>query len=233
MKAEKMAKTNDGLVAYAIKQLGKPYWYGTFGNTASQSLLDMKTEQYPSHYYQSRIPTYKSQFGERVHDCVGLIKGYLWSSTPDSVPKYNASQDVSANGMKAVSADGGNMASMPEQKGILVFQPGHVGIYIGSGYVVEARGFSYGVIKTQLKSRGWTSWGRCPWIIYDSDSEYFDRYFGNSPSIVDALASIGASTSFEYRKGIAEANNILNYSGLAQQNREMLSMLKNGTLKKP
>lgn len=228
-----MIKTNDGLVDYAIKQLGRPYWYGTFGNTASQSLLDMKTEQYPSHYYPSRISTYRSQFGERVHDCVGLIKGYLWSNTPDSVPKYNASQDVSANGMKAVSVDGGNMATMPEQKGILVFQPGHVGVYIGSGYVVEARGFSYGVIKTQLKSRGWTSWGRCPWIVYNSDAEYFEKYFGNSSSIVDALASIGTPYSFEYRKKIAEVNGISNYSGLAQQNTEMLQKLKNGALKRP
>ena len=37
-----MAKTNDGLVNYAKAQLGKPYWYGTFGNTASKSLLNSK-----------------------------------------------------------------------------------------------------------------------------------------------------------------------------------------------
>ena len=28
-------KTATGLVEYAIAQLGKPYWYGTFGQTAS------------------------------------------------------------------------------------------------------------------------------------------------------------------------------------------------------
>lgn len=228
-----MIKTNDGLVDYALKQLGKPYWYGTFGNTATQALLNAKTKQYPSHYYSSRIPTYKSQFGKKVFDCVGLIKGYLWSDSPNSAPKYNASQDVSADGMKAVCTDAGKMDSMPEQKGILVFQPGHVGIYIGSGYVVEARGFAFGVVKTPLKSRGWTSWGRCPWIDYDSETEYFKRYTGISESIVDALKSIGFPSSFEYRKSIAEANGIKNYSGLAQQNEELLSRLRSGSLIKP
>lgn len=30
-----MPKTNAGLVAYAKAQLGRPYWWGTFGQTAS------------------------------------------------------------------------------------------------------------------------------------------------------------------------------------------------------
>lgn len=228
-----MIKTNDGLVDYAVRQLGRPYWYGTFGNAASQTLLDMKAKQYPAHYYPTRIPTYKSQFGEKVHDCVGLIKGYLWSKSPDSLPEYNINQDVSADGMKAICSEKGNMDSIPEQKGILVFQPGHIGIYIGSGYVVEARGFAYGIVRTPLKNRGWTSWGRCPWIIYNSEIEYFKKYSGTSKSIADALKSIGEKSSFEYRKRIAESNGIKEYTGLAVQNIEMLSKLKAGELIKP
>ncbi len=229
----KSTKTNDGLVEYAVKQLGRPYWYGTFGNTASQSLLNYKIKQYPSHYFSSRIPAYRMQFGKRVHDCVGLVKGYLWSSSSDSEPVYEAFQDVSADGMKAVCIDGGNMASMPEQKGILVFQPGHMGIYIGSGYVIEAKSFSYGVVKTKLKNGGWTAWGRCPWIEYNSEEEYFGTYDGSSDSIVDALESIGSPSSFAFRKETAEANGINDYSGLANQNIEMLEKLKSGKLIKP
>ena len=30
-----LAKTNVGLVDYARNQLGRPYWYGTFGNKAT------------------------------------------------------------------------------------------------------------------------------------------------------------------------------------------------------
>ena len=140
-----MTKTSRGLVEYASAQLGRPYWYGTFGNTATNDLLAMKKGQYPAHYQQARMQKYKSQLGERVHDCVGLIKGYLWSCSPDSKPVYNSSQDVSANGMLLKCKERGRIYTLPEIPGILVFMPGHVGIYIGGGRVIEARGFNYGV----------------------------------------------------------------------------------------
>lgn len=41
------SKTNTGLVAYAKAQVGNPYWYGTFGQTATKALLKSKMAQYP------------------------------------------------------------------------------------------------------------------------------------------------------------------------------------------
>ena len=73
-----MGKTNTGLVEYAKAQLGKPYWYGTFGQISTTSLYNYKKKQYPDQY-QWACPS--SQLGVRVHDCIGLIKGYLWSNT--------------------------------------------------------------------------------------------------------------------------------------------------------
>ena len=43
-------KTNYGLVEYAKAQLGKPYWYGTFGQTASEALYTAKKKQWPVYY---------------------------------------------------------------------------------------------------------------------------------------------------------------------------------------
>ncbi len=40
-----MSKTGKGLAEYAIAQLGRPYWWGTFGQTASADLLAAKREQ--------------------------------------------------------------------------------------------------------------------------------------------------------------------------------------------
>lgn len=160
-------KTNKGLVEYANAQLGKPYWYGTFGQVADAELYAAKKKQYPRYYKSwNDFPT---QYGERVHDCVGLIKGYLWSETADSKPKYNSSQDVSANGMRNACKEKGSIGTMPDIPGVLVFSEGHVGIYIGGGYVIEARGHEYGVVKTRLKSRPWRWWGKCPFIIYGED----------------------------------------------------------------
>lgn len=163
-----MAKTNKGLVEYAKAQLGKPYWYGTFGQAASKSVYNQKKKQYPVYYkwaYSSNVE------GVKVHDCVGLIKGYLWCDSPtDTTPNYNGLQDLSANMMKDACKITGNIDSMPEIPGLLVFMDHHVGVYIGNGEVIEARGHAYGVVKTKLSSRKWISWGKCPYISYEVDA---------------------------------------------------------------
>lgn len=163
-----MSKTNKGLVSYAKAQLGSPYWYGTFGQEGSPYLLQQKARQYPTQYAGDRVKTAtQKHLGRKVHDCVGLIKGYLWcDSATDKTPRYSSAQDVSANGMRNRCKEGGKIATMPDIEGVLVFFDGHVGVYIGGGYVVEARGFNYGVVKTALKSRPWTHWGKCPFITY-------------------------------------------------------------------
>ena len=163
-----MSKTNIGLVEYAKAQLGKPYWYGCFGQIASEALYNTKKKQYPSFYTAN---DYHKQYGQRVHDCIGLIKGYLWSKTPMSEPLYNPSQDVSADGILAKCKEKGNISTIPELPGVLVFSPQHVGVYIGNGYVVEARGHKYGVVKTKLSERSWKSWGKCPWIEYEESKK--------------------------------------------------------------
>lgn len=179
------------------------------------------------------MPKYKSQLGFRVHDCVGLIKGYLWSANADSAPKYNAAQDVSANGMLKKCTERGRIHTMPEMPGILVFRSGHVGVYIGAGKVIEARGYNYGVVETQLSERGWENWGKCPWIEYPSGKRYFKICNSDEVSVVDALKSIGENSGFAYRKKIAAANGMVGYVGTPKENIKMLSLLRRGLLIKP
>ena len=45
-----MQKTANGLVEYAKAQLGRPYWYGTFGQLANPELYGQKKQQYPQQY---------------------------------------------------------------------------------------------------------------------------------------------------------------------------------------
>lgn len=62
---------------------------------------------------------------------------------------------------------------------------------------------------------------------------YFKKYTGTSGSIVTALKSIGANSSYSYRQKIAKANGISGYIGSAAQNTKLLGLLKQGKLKKP
>lgn len=184
-------KTNIGLVEYCKAQLGKPYWWGTFGQTATESLYNQKKKQYPRYYTAN---DFKSQFGQRVHDCVGLIKGYLWSEALNSTPIYNSKQDKDVNGMKANCTETGDIKTLPELKGVLVFMKGHVGIYIGNGEVIEARGHSYGVVKTKLTERKWTSWGKLRWIEY-KEVKMFEQ--GQEKEAIDYLVEQGRITDKE------------------------------------
>ena len=158
-------KTASGLVEYSIAQLGKPYWYGTFGQTANAGLLAAKRQQYPGYYTAN---DFASQFGQKVHDCVGLIKGYLWCDTPDSEPIYKAAQDVAVSGLFMACPENGSIDTMPDIPGVCVFMRdmSHVGVYVGGGYVVEATGHARGVVKTKLAGRGWGLWGKPRWISY-------------------------------------------------------------------
>lgn len=161
-------KNNAGLVLYAKAQVGLPYWYGTFGQKASPTLLNSKRKQYPSYY---KSTDFNTQYNKRVHDCVGLIKGYLWSDTATSTPKYNASQDVSAAGIYKNSTTKGDMSTFPAINGTLVYKKSgnrisHVGIYCVDGYVYEAKGHKYGVVKTPYKQTDWVLWSLCPYIEY-------------------------------------------------------------------
>ena len=164
-------KSASWLVTYVRSQLGRPYWYGTFGQTATAALYRSKKAQYPSQYTASDFP---SQYGKKVHDCAGLVKGALWCSSVDGAPNYNASEDYNANRFYLNSVSKGPISSLPDVPGMLVFKgtdknKNHIGVYIGSGKVIEAKGHKYGVVESSISS-GWKYWGKCNLFSYDAAS---------------------------------------------------------------
>ena len=140
-------KTGQGLAEYAVAQLGRPYWWGCFGQLADGVLYAQKKKQYPGYYTAG---DFGSQYGQKVHDCVGLIKGYLWCENPDGSPRYSSAQDVAVEGLYKKCSRKGDISTLPETPGVCVFMAnmGHVGVYIGNGEVVEAMGHAYGLVKS-------------------------------------------------------------------------------------
>ena len=165
-------KTSTGLVEYARAQLGRPYWFGTFGQTSSEKLWNDKAKQYPKYYSDTRkkkaVP---AQCGKKVHDCAGLIKGYMWSAGPDAPAVYKADQDWSADTMYTRATIKGPISTIPERPGVLVWRKGHIGVYIGGGKVIEAKGFDYGVIESNLKGSTFTHWLEYSLITYEKGTE--------------------------------------------------------------
>lgn len=173
-------KTNTGLVDYARHQVGQAYWWGCYGQVADERLLEVKTKQYPEVYKAALYDDAKEQFGKRVFDCNGLVKGYLWMDRYDSQPRYNPAQDCNSVGMFTNCTETGLVSSMPEIPGLVLFTSSldHVGVYIGNGKVIESRGHKYGVVESSLGDRYFYRWGKPKWIQYEREVyEFKEPYY--------------------------------------------------------
>ena len=162
--------TNLGLVSYVtwMNEKNCPYWFACYGQIASKQLLEqMLSSSYRSQYTKWPMSSFESQFGQKVADCSGEIKSYLmnptvgddgYASNPAVASVYNAKFDLSANMLEAQAKEKGNISTIPEIKGLIVWKENHCGVYIGGGYVIEERGHSYGTVKTKLSDRPWVKW---------------------------------------------------------------------------
>ena len=163
-----------GLCEYAERQLGRPYWNGTFGQLASKDLYEQKKYGQKLDYGPWE-GDYEKAVGQKVHDCNGLFKGYLWCDGPDS-GNYHYQNVMGDNTVKQIYNDStakGDLGSIPKVRGVLVFTKtfSHMGIYVGDGYVIEARGHAYGVVKTKLHERSWALWCKSKYVDYAGAEE--------------------------------------------------------------
>lgn len=164
-------KTNKDLVAYAQAQLGKPYWFGTFGQLATDKLLADKANQYPKQYSAKRLAKAKeAHLGNKVHDCYGLYKGFLMSKSPIEPAVYDKKYDISADDAFNKATEKGTIDTLPEIQGVGLWKKGHFGIYIGNGKEIEARGFDYGVVEDDVKNTKFTHWFKMPEISYEEET---------------------------------------------------------------
>lgn len=162
-------KNNIQLVEYCNKlyNAGARYWFGTFGQIASNNLWKVKKQQYPSMYKSSRDKQIKKDIeeGRIVTDCSGLIKGFMMTRDNGQIV-YTPSLDLGANTYYNRATEKGTIKTMPDIPGLAVWKEGHIGVYVGNGEVIEARGFDYGVQKYKLSDRPYTKWLKIPGLEY-------------------------------------------------------------------
>lgn len=169
------------MIAELRKHVGDGYVYGAVGQECTLALLQAKQRQYGTAmgngYYQLNGDYNKGDcarwLGMWVADCSGLIKAMRKQLS-------GVWRDVSAQGTydQCPVSQRGKIGTMPKVPGCTVYvwdagkgRMGHVGMYIGGGLVIEARGVKYGVVITKLAGRAWTHWGMLDYLDHDLPQE--------------------------------------------------------------
>ena len=167
-------------IAEVLKYLGFGYVYGTVGQECTVELLRAKERQYGAKmgvgYYHKNGDYHRGKcarwLGMFVADCSGLLKYIRKQLT-------GVWRDVSAQGTydQCPVSQRGKLDTKKIEPGYFVFMYSssarrmtHVGVYIGDGWVVEARGVDHGIVKTRLFGRKWTHMGLADYMeldIYD------------------------------------------------------------------
>ena len=156
--------------------------------TKASDLVLWANEQYKkkNRYKNGGIGRYDKD-GTRQFDCCGLFKCFMWHDYSSTNAKYYGviQKDKNCEGLLAEAKEKGVISTIPEVPGVLVYQHGHMGIYIGNGQVIESTAARYDgkkgrIYKTYFKGNGkgcdgkrttWTHWFKSPYLIYDKVPE--------------------------------------------------------------
>jgi hypothetical protein len=160
-----MLKAKD-LVAFAKKAYSEDWGYvgGGQGEMYTKELAEKWARSrngHPDSYYLKDCARW---FGHYVADCSGLIISAFRMLVSS---KY---QDQTANTLYGRCRTTGRIKTIPEIPGVIVWKNGHIGVYVGGGYAIESRGRVYGVVKTKVRYRPWTNWGKLKDVDYTEDA---------------------------------------------------------------
>lgn len=154
-----MIKASDliGLFQQALDEKWGYIW-GTRGQVWTQASQDRATRDMTVRYGKKWV-------GRRVADCSGL---FVWAFKELGGSIYHGSNTM---WKKYTTVKGTLTGTMDIRPGTAVFTVGddgvrgHVGLYIGDGICIEAKGTAYGVVTSQLSR--WDEWGELVGVEYD------------------------------------------------------------------
>lgn len=160
------------------------YIYGTWHTKWTQALQNQKVNYMKSNFganWKTNASAKKNNYyyaalygekwiGQWVTDCSGLfywafkeLGGYMYHGSNSMYDRYCTSKGQLKSGKRT---DGQEL-----KPGTAIFtgdssNHGHVGLYIGEGYVIEASGTQAGVIKSKITLSKWTYWGELKGVKY-------------------------------------------------------------------
>lgn len=133
-------------------------------------------------------------------DCSGLIYSYAGGYRVGDAQTFNSSY-------RGYLSDG-----IPNIHGLGLYKPGHVGVYVGGGMAVDARGSQWGVCYESVYSHGWTQYFKVPGVSYPSTGwekfcgKYY--YYENGQYLASTSRTIDGQTYYFDSNGISSSTPI-------------------------
>lgn len=148
-------------------------WGQRLSDSAKQSLIS--AQKYNQSSTRKKM-ILEADAETRAFDCSGLIKSVLWGFEGDGT--HTGGAKYASNGVPDLNAAGliGKCYGVSDdftsiQEGELVYMSGHVGVYVGSGYVVECSPkWKNRVQLTELSARKWLKHGFLPYVEYKEEN---------------------------------------------------------------
>lgn len=147
------------LANYAVTKKNTPYFYGSKMKVLTNVFMATMHKMYPNTVtdaYMTKAKN-KGQIGVVNTDCSGLISGYTNKILGSAQLYSQAYARMPINTWKIWAP------------GVVLWKSGHVGVYIGNGKVIEARGIDYGTVETDIEARGWSYGLTFSWMDYTYD----------------------------------------------------------------
>lgn len=162
--------------------------FGTAGSASASSTGAGLAEWALNAYYSGWSYVYGGSSPGAV-DCSGLIYSYCGGDRVGDAQLGSATESGSVS------------SGIPRVHGLGLYMPGHVGVYVGDGMAVDARGDEYGVCYESVYSyMGWTTWFKLSACSYVTNGwEKFNGnyyYYENGQYIVDTSRTIDGNTYY-------------------------------------
>lgn len=144
-------------ITNALRAKGVNYRYGAKMEVLGTKRQELLIKMYPKYYAGTRRQIAINTANEMATDCSGLI---TWAGKTSPLSSSQIADDA--------------ITSVPINKvtekhiGWAVWKKGHIGIYIGNGKCIEARGFDYGVSIWTLANRDFTHALKLDFVDYDA-----------------------------------------------------------------
>lgn len=164
-------------VLKSISDMKTLYVMGCFGAPLTAANKIRYTNNHSYNRQINRSSMIKSASADTFgFDCVGLIKGVLWGWNGNAERLYGGA-DYASNGVPDINADTmiqkcSDLSTdfSTVEIGEAVWIPGHIGVYIGDGKVVECSPQWRNGVQITSK-RKWQKHGKLPYITYSQTGD--------------------------------------------------------------